>query len=426
MGAATAATVSAAGIINVNNATDASNKTDGSLQTDGGLSVAKAIYNGTAATLAADSGVVTMGAATAATVSAAGIINVNNETDATSGTDGSLQTDGGLSVAKAAYIGTDLVVADDATLKSDSAVLGFGADTDVTLTHVADTGLLLNGSSQLQFRDSAIYISSSVDGFLDLTADTKINLSGAVGISGLTTFQTGLVPDADDGAYLGTSALGWSDLFLAEGGVINWDNGDMTMTQASNVMTIAGGTLTATLTNAMTNGTNGGIATLSYNGSAADTVELDLDDLTAADVSVANDSIAIIDANDSSATRKESISDLVDAQAGNGLQGGSGQFYVTWSSSVFGRARGNVSNGSADGSASGSSFLSCSVSSSTALGTRPQVYLNGLLQVQGSGSNALADSARDYAAYASGSNTVVLFKSEIDTDDVVLVRYIEN
>jgi hypothetical protein len=112
MGAATSATVSAAGIINVNNVTDATSKTDGSLQTDGGLSVAKAIYNGTGATLAADSGVVTMGAATGATVSAAGIVNVNNVTDATSKTDGSLQTDGGLSVAKKAYIGTGATIED--------------------------------------------------------------------------------------------------------------------------------------------------------------------------------------------------------------------------------------------------------------------------------------------------------------------------
>ena len=49
---------------------DATSTTDGSLQTDGGLSVAKAIYNGTAATLAADSGVVTMGSTTAATETA--------------------------------------------------------------------------------------------------------------------------------------------------------------------------------------------------------------------------------------------------------------------------------------------------------------------------------------------------------------------
>ena len=43
----------------------------------------------------------------------------------------------------------DLIVSDDVTLKSDSAVLGFGADTDTTLTHTDGTGLTLNGTNKL-------------------------------------------------------------------------------------------------------------------------------------------------------------------------------------------------------------------------------------------------------------------------------------
>ena len=38
----------------------------------------------------------------------------------------------------------DVNVGDDLSLNSDSAVLNFGADSDVTLTHVADTGVTLN------------------------------------------------------------------------------------------------------------------------------------------------------------------------------------------------------------------------------------------------------------------------------------------
>lgn len=76
---------------------------------------------------------------------------------------------------------------------------------------------------------------------------TVLAAPGAIGgttpaaITG-TTIQanTGFVPDANDGAYLGTASLGFSDLFLAEGGVINWDNGDVTITQTSNDITIAG------------------------------------------------------------------------------------------------------------------------------------------------------------------------------------------
>ena len=54
---------------------------------------------------------------------------------------------------------------------------------------------------------------------IDLTA-TAIDINGTVNASGLVTVQTGIVADAQDGAYLGTSSLQFSDLFLADGGTI--------------------------------------------------------------------------------------------------------------------------------------------------------------------------------------------------------------
>ena len=69
-----------------------------------------------------------------------GVLKTDDTTEATSTTDGSLQTDGGLSVAK------DIVVGDDIHLKSDSAQISFGADSEVRLDHTADTGLTLQGS----------------------------------------------------------------------------------------------------------------------------------------------------------------------------------------------------------------------------------------------------------------------------------------
>jgi len=77
-------------------------------------------------------------------------------------------------------ISADATVGDDLTLKSDAAVLGFGADTDVTLTHVADTGLLLNAAMVVQFRDSAINIGSPADGDLDINADDEIELNSTL------------------------------------------------------------------------------------------------------------------------------------------------------------------------------------------------------------------------------------------------------
>ena len=148
----------------VDDTTDATSKTDGSLQTDGGLSVAKAIYNGTAATLAADSGVVTIGSTTAATFSAAGLLNVNNATEATSTTDGSLQTDGGLSVVKDAIFGNDV------KLLTNASVFSMGVGSDFTITHDNATGATLAASP--------ITINSTGDMTLDSTTDIILDAAG--------------------------------------------------------------------------------------------------------------------------------------------------------------------------------------------------------------------------------------------------------
>ena len=69
-----------------------------------------------------------------------GILKTDDATEATSTTDGSLQTDGGLSVVKDAVFGNDV------DLLSDGAILNFGADKDVVITHVADTGLTISSA----------------------------------------------------------------------------------------------------------------------------------------------------------------------------------------------------------------------------------------------------------------------------------------
>ena len=70
---------------------------------------------------------------------------------------------------------------------------------------------------------------------------------------------------------------------------------------------------------------------------ASAVMKLDLNELTAATVDVANDSLAIVDANDSNATRKESIADLVNAMVAStdGLQASSGVISVNANSTSF-------------------------------------------------------------------------------------------
>jgi hypothetical protein len=137
-------------------------------------------------------------------------------------------------------------------LVSNAITFGTGADTDIAVTFDANSNdgvitwkededyfefsddVLLATTEKVQFRDTAIYINSSTDGQLDLVADTEIqiaattvDINGNVDISGTivgaSTISAGtaFVPDASDGAALGTSSLEFSDLFLADAAVIN-------------------------------------------------------------------------------------------------------------------------------------------------------------------------------------------------------------
>ena len=95
--------------------------------------------------------------------------------------DGTLRIDGeaiiDLNASTRVDVSTDLQVGDDLTLASDDAVLGFGADTDTTLTHTDGSGLTLNSTNKLMFRDSALSVSSSSDGKLDIDADTECEIT---------------------------------------------------------------------------------------------------------------------------------------------------------------------------------------------------------------------------------------------------------
>ena len=137
-------------------------------------------------------------------------------------------------------------------LASNNITFGTGADTDIAITFDGNTSdgvltwmededyfqfsddILMSTTEKIQFRDTAIYINSSTDGQLDLVADTEIQIaattidvngnldvSGTVVGASTVSAGTAFVPDASDGAALGTSSLEFSDLFLADAAIIN-------------------------------------------------------------------------------------------------------------------------------------------------------------------------------------------------------------
>lgn len=76
----------------------------------------------------------------------------------------------------------------------------------------------------------------------DASTNTLVadNITASGTITAGTLNPTSIAPTSNDGAALGDATHAWSDMFLAEGGVINWDNGDATMTQTANDITFAG------------------------------------------------------------------------------------------------------------------------------------------------------------------------------------------
>ena len=75
---------------------------------------------------------------------------------------------------------------------------------------------------------------------IDFTTDNQIDFRVADG-NRLRLTQTALAPITTDTVSLGTSSLNFSDLFLDSGGVVNFDNGDVTLTHSSDKLKVEGG-----------------------------------------------------------------------------------------------------------------------------------------------------------------------------------------
>ena len=76
----------------------------------------------------------------------------------------------------------------------------------------------------------------------DDTNGISISAAGVMTFAGTATLTaptitTSITPAANDGAALGSASLMWSDLFLAAGGVINWNNGNATLTHSTGLIT---------------------------------------------------------------------------------------------------------------------------------------------------------------------------------------------
>jgi hypothetical protein len=133
---------------------------------------------------------------------------------------------------------TAVTVSNDLKLDSDAAVLGFGADNDVTLTHVADTGLLLNSTSVIQFNDASQNIGAPNATTLDINATdeielnaTLIDVNGNLDVSGTLTVAGALDFGDANITNVGSIALD----------TITNDGTDITLDSSGDIILDAGG-----------------------------------------------------------------------------------------------------------------------------------------------------------------------------------------
>ena len=125
--------------------------------------------------LVADGG--TIGSASdtdAISISSGGVVAISATTANTDASDGALTVAGGASVA------ADFSVGDDLRLISDDAILSFGVNSDVTLTHVHNTGIRLSDSMALLLGtgDDISFSWDGTDGHLAVAGTLNVEGSG--------------------------------------------------------------------------------------------------------------------------------------------------------------------------------------------------------------------------------------------------------
>ena len=91
--------------------------------------------------------------------------------------------DNGSAVTAVTFDGSDegnAIFVNDVQLKSDGALLEFGADLDTTLTHTDGAGLTLNSTNKLMFNDASQFIQGASATVLDIAATDEIELTATL------------------------------------------------------------------------------------------------------------------------------------------------------------------------------------------------------------------------------------------------------
>ena len=127
-------------------------------------------------------------------------------------------------------------IASDAAIALSKTALSAGTGISLS-TNTLNVDAAQTGITSLLATD--IKIGEDDQTKIDFEDTNKINFY-ANNAKEVELAENSLSPGSSDGTALGTTSLMWSDLFLASGGVINLNDGDVTITHASGKLTSTG------------------------------------------------------------------------------------------------------------------------------------------------------------------------------------------
>ncbi len=155
------------------------------------------------------------------------------------------ETTDGVALGSSSYMFSDLFLASGAVINFNSG--------DVTITHSTNTLSFAGASSGYSFdarvsRDPQFFMDMTTVPYINwdsndyISYDRGSNLYNFVIGSTVEAVLSGteLRPGSNDGSALGTTSSSWADLFLASGAVINFDNGNYTLTHSSGLLNFSG------------------------------------------------------------------------------------------------------------------------------------------------------------------------------------------